>query len=449
MFTPSTLGSKLIYQSATGLERAMADVDVHKLLSINAELIIDTWDPWRTTAQNLPYLAWALGVSLWDDAWPEAVQRRWVADQWKFKAARGTVVAIEMALEVMSYPVNPGGDLKLLQYVTPPQGLFLGTNASKSEFDAWLSLLPEIRIYKGKYFESDDGAVWFDDPDETPLSGAGGSFMDAEFLPVDRGPVLAGRRTTLFRNGVETNLRTYESVTRVENGVGIDFERVALDGLAGAALFKTDGFLDSEFIGGEEVTAKIVTYELHRDYYHSETDFPVTYVVPYRPEYVVDAPEPWIPRYERGTREGFAGWGMCVDGDPLTDYFLVPDNSPFLVFDRLRYYDPDIEGPVGLKGDFLDDARLGMPKRRAELMIQADRILGPMELVLDQDFVGENFLVDDDLTRTDRALKSVEAAMALDDTIQVTFQTTRPIEFRDHIRFDGQHKFASRARRYL
>jgi phage tail P2-like protein len=111
-------GTQVLYQNAEGGERAMADVDIQRLLSIRAELIIENWNPQLVQTKNIPFLAFSLGVTLWEpDYWTEAIQRQWLADQWEFKARRGTKRGEKMALEINGFD--------LVQEVTPPQGYFL------------------------------------------------------------------------------------------------------------------------------------------------------------------------------------------------------------------------------------------------------------------------------------------------------------------------------------
>src|SRR6059058_3941958 len=111
-------GTDVLYQNATGAERAMADVDIQRLLDVPAELIIENWDPALVQERNIPFLAFGMGVTLWEpDVWSIATQRQWIADQWKFKARRGTTRGERMALAVNGFA--------LVQATTPPQGFFL------------------------------------------------------------------------------------------------------------------------------------------------------------------------------------------------------------------------------------------------------------------------------------------------------------------------------------
>ena len=75
-------GEQVLYRQAAGLEKSLADVDAYRLTQTYAELIKDQWDPYRISSTNLPYLAWAMGVNLWEDSWSEDFQRWWTANQW-------------------------------------------------------------------------------------------------------------------------------------------------------------------------------------------------------------------------------------------------------------------------------------------------------------------------------------------------------------------------------
>jgi len=417
-------GSQLLYPAAAALEQALADVEGEHLLGINAELVIENWDPWKVLPRNLPYLAWAMGVTLWDEDWSEEKKRSWVAAQWEFKARRGTLRAFEMALDVMS---EPGRELGLIQVVTQPQGMHLAGGPSKAELDAYYALLPEIRVYFARLRDRDDGGVWL-----------GESFLDDRFLPADRGEVLYGRRGTLFRPGAEIPLKTYRLETRIVENHAVDFERVAIPGKAGAGLMLDADFCDAAYLDGNEERARLVTYELDRAYDHFESDFSITYVTP--------GLDPITPRYERGSLVGDAGWSLMLDGDFLGGRsYLVPDNALDLIFDRLRLFDPEVDAPLGTVGDFLDDARIGMPAYTAEMIVSAPRRAPVSELMCDQGFVGYDFLAPDNLTLVERAFRALTAAMALRDTLLVTFETTRPLQFGDRPLLDGSKTFSSRA----
>jgi hypothetical protein len=118
-------GDLILADSEEPLIRAMSDIEAEGMLAVRAELILENWDPALTQLRNLPYLRWALDVSLWDETWTEASQRAWVAQSWEFKARRGTERGLRMALTQFGYD--------LVGLVTPPQGFYLTADVDPNE----------------------------------------------------------------------------------------------------------------------------------------------------------------------------------------------------------------------------------------------------------------------------------------------------------------------------
>lgn len=139
-------GSQLLFAEATGLEKAMIDADAPRLTQINAELIVDTWDPYNCPLPLLPYLAWAMGVTFWNDKWSEETKRTWIASQWQFKAFRGTDAAITMAVDFAGRDVSPYG-YHVRDIITAPQGQYPSPGISHATQEAWLATLPQVREY--------------------------------------------------------------------------------------------------------------------------------------------------------------------------------------------------------------------------------------------------------------------------------------------------------------
>jgi phage tail P2-like protein len=109
-------GDLVLPESEEPLIRALSDADGRAMLGVPADLIVENWDPAKVQERNLPYLQWALNTNLWDDAWPLAQKRAWLAAQWEFKARRGTKRAMTMALDQFGFD--------LVQVVAPPQGFY-------------------------------------------------------------------------------------------------------------------------------------------------------------------------------------------------------------------------------------------------------------------------------------------------------------------------------------
>ena len=123
--TDTNLGSRLLYRTSTGLEKALADVDGDRITDTAAELIQAIWDPWACPLRLLPYLAWAVGVEYWNDDWSETTKRAWVAYQLEFKSTRGTRRALEMAVDYAGRDVSRWG-YEVIKVTTRPQKVFSG-----------------------------------------------------------------------------------------------------------------------------------------------------------------------------------------------------------------------------------------------------------------------------------------------------------------------------------
>jgi phage tail P2-like protein len=145
-FTWNQFGSQVLYPAASGLEKAMADTDTPRLIGIPAEVIVDTWDPYACPVELLPYLAWAMGVTFWNDAWSEQTKRDWIAAQWQFKSLRGTEAGVRMAVDFAGRDVSPFG-YHVRDIITQPQGQFPSPGITPEQQEAWLASLPQVREY--------------------------------------------------------------------------------------------------------------------------------------------------------------------------------------------------------------------------------------------------------------------------------------------------------------
>jgi phage tail P2-like protein len=133
------LGSVLLYRSASGLERAMADVDGFRLTATYAEIIKDQWDPDAISSQNLPFLAYAMGVNLWEPDWSDEFRRYWVKNQWTLKTIRGSLYGIT------TYVAAVGG--KVLSAIVPPAKFFPGPSYTADQRAAYVARFPQLRLY--------------------------------------------------------------------------------------------------------------------------------------------------------------------------------------------------------------------------------------------------------------------------------------------------------------
>lgn len=77
-------------------ERALAAA-LEPLRAIDPSAIETLWDAWRCPSDMLPFLAYALSVDFWDDAWDEVTKRQTIADSPDYHRRKGTRAAVEAA----------------------------------------------------------------------------------------------------------------------------------------------------------------------------------------------------------------------------------------------------------------------------------------------------------------------------------------------------------------
>jgi hypothetical protein len=452
-------GAKLLYRNASGLEKSMADVDGERLIGTYAEIIIDQWDPYKISYNNLPYLGYAHGVMLWEEGWSESTQREWVANQFTYKSLRGTLAGIEMALDFSGRDFT--GGYTVPQALRPPQCFFASPSMSKEAYDFWIHLLPEVRIT----FE--EGIGW--DGIDVLYSDAGGV---NDFVGLDDGEALHGRKAYLRIKGKDVPLQIY-SFTKEINGVAsIDYEQVALPGLAGPAYMTEDFVNDEQFVCAETLVPKLITVRIDGSYSHEQSQLHLDTVLP--------GLEPIDVRYERDSDIGWANSFFFV-GDwsdsrnithpsdlPHPDHEL-PDTMPRpehpivlppthpntvpeppqpvpivyyadagydaarMLADRIFLYDPDIVGTITGGISYVGVDYVSWPAYTADLMIDLHTDDDVWSWFGDEGFVTDDnyFASEPDLRDFDRGNRAVVTSQALRDRVRVAYDPTRLIELRE------------------
>jgi phage tail P2-like protein len=226
-------GTETLYRSATGLEKALADSEAERLIRIYAEAIVDVWDPYKISFTNLPFLAWAMGVNLWQDEWHQTTKRSWIARQWTFKSLRGTEAGIRMAIDYVGRDVSPWG-YKVLRITVPPQRVYSGPSLRREEREEWLKIMPQLRIwrtqesghadYKSFYGGSSTGRR------HNQRFCLGGERVDAKLCCITPSTAIERlrRRARWIVRGVETDVHVTEFGS---------YWRLHLRGIEGASVF--------------------------------------------------------------------------------------------------------------------------------------------------------------------------------------------------------------------
>ncbi|MBN4667203.1 phage tail protein I [Pandoraea nosoerga] len=94
----------LLPPSSTPLERAAA-----RALAEIARVpvpIRDLWNIRTCPVPLLPYLAWAVSVDRWDDAWPEATKREVIRKSFWLHKRKGTITSLRRAVEPLGYLIE-------------------------------------------------------------------------------------------------------------------------------------------------------------------------------------------------------------------------------------------------------------------------------------------------------------------------------------------------------
>ena len=68
--------------------------------------IRDLISPTRCPVALLPYLAWAMSVDRWEEAWPEATKRQVIASSYYVHAHKGTIGSLRRVVEPLGYLIR-------------------------------------------------------------------------------------------------------------------------------------------------------------------------------------------------------------------------------------------------------------------------------------------------------------------------------------------------------
>lgn len=102
--------------------------------------IRDLWDPDKAPVHTLPWLAWALSIDFWDDAWSERQKRAAIRQSWRLHRRKGTMGGLRDTVRLS------GG--RLIRATVPPSKTFIAPSWTPAERRAWLSRFPELRVYQ-------------------------------------------------------------------------------------------------------------------------------------------------------------------------------------------------------------------------------------------------------------------------------------------------------------
>jgi hypothetical protein len=323
-------------------------------------------------------------------------------------------------------------------------------------------LLPEVRIT----FE--EGIGW-DGVDVMYVRDGGVN----DYVGLDDGEALHGRKAYLRIRGVDKPIQIY-SFTKTINGVAsVDFEQVAIPGLAGPAYMGTEDFVnDEQFVCAETVKPQLVTIRIDGSYSHEQSQLHLDTVLP--------GLEPIDVRYERDSDIGWANSFFFVgdwsdsrnitspsdlphpdhelpDTTPHPEHPIVlpptpPNTVPYpvppvpivyyadagydaarMLADRIFLYDPAIVGTITGGISYVGVDYVSWPAYTADLMINLHTDDDVWSWFGDEGHVSDDnyFASASDLRDFDRSNRAVVTSQALRDRVRVAYDPTRLIELRE------------------
>lgn len=447
-------GSHLLYRQAAGLEKALADVDGYRLTQTYVELIKDQWDPYKISSTNLPYLAWATGVNLWEDTWPEAFKRWWIAQQWTYKYERGSAKGLIDFINTVN--VSPGFSAEVVNLTTPPASFFPGATYSDAERAAYVARFPQLRLYpyaprpQLPYLNYLGGST----PDQLgrPKFVKNGRFFGplVKFYPTNfNAGGLYLRQCTVYDplTGIETNC-TVRTIVSVNAGTqqSTTYDQIALPAIAGNLFYPGAGNKKYFFPPNTPIT---------QDRTHSI----VLGVLPYTPSRMVLVPRdgtlditqyqaifqtivpslnPINVRPEYVYQQHLTRKAEWYCGMPLRGMFNPPTNAWQFLYERWYLFDPTRQPDPRIATSYMGRARFGIPKYTAQVKIKAS-FIWPKFYYYAGGFIGKGFFFPPQNTKLiDQIRRAVVAAMAERDTVLIDTNVERIIQIRDLTILDGR-----------
>lgn len=395
---PPRLMDHILPNNATLYERVLAS-QVDRLIELDTERIRNLWNPWKCHIDDLPWLAWALSVDLWSEAWPETKQRQVVADSFALHGLKGTEEGIRRHIALV--------DARLVRTIAPPARGYYTPALTDEGRKAWLNDLPQVRIYpfltrrqaprRRAFHRGSAGANAFYDG---PL-GRYSHFQASD------GPLLYGRRATFFDRGVEVPAQ-YEVL---QDDFGEIAERVRIRRTGRKRAFYNHSFAGRAFYQKTEAELNVISVRLSDEANRQYATFSGSTVTDVRPERIFQGRTAPVGRRFYGRRKGHY----------LTSF------APNLIFDRVTILDRTRLGERQKVRSYWGHTRYGIKPFTAELKVEVP-IQRPRSRM--GRFV-TGFWKKGDLSKLQSTLDAIRVSKSFRDTILVDTQVHRRVRLSD------------------
>lgn len=403
----STAWEKVIEQ-ASGERWAQLDVDVIRRFK----------DPAACPEHLLNFLAFELSIDIWNDAWPVEVKRSVIADWYNLHRYKGTEYGVRRHVQIA------GG--RVVKIVTAPQRALYDQGLTPAERQAWLDLMPQLRIYP--YYAR--GLI------NGPIMAWHGRRRIAWSRNAWNATIVRERyrrfaRLYEPRTGEQTDLSYTQIVRSTFLGQAVEFDQLVLPPENNGAFYLGHKAWTRSAWGRPNIAERTFRFAIDRPYEFSRAQVQDRTVRPgfdpvtVNPEHV----------YERGTGPHVAMfWGNRRWAS------LTGRNTAWRrVYERTYLHDRARSVPIRHGRAFWGHMRYGIKPYTAEVTVDVGRKLAGR---YQRSWYG-GFWQRKNTDKLDGVLAAVRSAKALRDKILVQSKTRRPLTFADRPRF-GEFAFGDK-----
>jgi hypothetical protein len=389
------LMEQILAPNATFYERTLAS-QVDRLLRLDTDRLHRLWDPFRCHIDDLPYLAWAFSVDVWDPNWPEAKKRSVTANAVAHHRIKGTKAGMAAYLDLV--------DSKLEDLIVPPARGYRIPAMTNDEFMSWLIQLPQIRLYP--YLIRDPAG-----PRDFRMPTY--CFRNDNFREPSIGPNIYGRKATVYRNGVEVPVRL-EAMTELG---GEAVERVFFGDVTKSD-FHSNGFRGHHFYEPTTAQNNIVTVRITPAASDLISATPGLVPQDVKPVQIAERHVPQPGQHFHDYNKSWRG-----------DNFRIETDAARWVYDRLSLHTKE-DLPVGLSVRwYRGSMRYGIPAYTAQAKVDIPMTRSPA-----RGFGGRfrnGFRTQTDMSKLDDACGAIVAAKSLRDTVLVDTVIHRVVRLGD------------------
>lgn len=394
------------------------------------DLVASVWSPDTCPADLLPYLAWAMSVDVWDDAWPETTKREVIRNSLKLHRLKTTLAGIKAHVALTGATVT--------RAIRPPAKQYMRGAMTEADRLAWLDGLPQIRIYPFATKATAASRTFFNGKgiarqfyrsrahllDAVPIAAdeahvlagvdlearSGGELTGTAWARTSRGKRLFGRRATLYDRGTERPV----TLTGIE---GDAIERIVLGAATSGRAFYGAASYGRAYAAASNAGDRVYT---------------VRGLEGGRAFAIEGALEPVDVRPQRIAQPRIAPAPRMFFGRHSAGHFMRASHAPLLIYDRIALNDPARLGARRHVRAWQGHGRFGMPPFTAEL-----RISVPMRRNKRRSarWMGVGFLKSPDMAPLNKAIQAVRVSKAFRDTVLIDTALHERVHFGSGLRF--------------